>query len=137
MCKWPIRWPVPRQWHTGTPICDQTSGYCKGRKTIIHHAPRGEAVPMQYQLRPQIIELWTIRKRTYLKSLATPVTTRLSWQVKLSVPSNKLINPLHSYSPCERAVSNNSKDARTIKRTASISPSSCSGTIATWIYLSL
>ena len=137
MCKWPIRWPVPRQLHTATPICDQTSGYCKGRKTIIHHAPRGEAVPMQYQLRPQIIALWTVRKRTYLKSLATPVTTRLSGQVKLSVPSNELIKPLHSYSPCAGAVSNNSKDAPTIKRTASISPSSCSGTIATWIYLSL
>ena len=130
MCKWPIRWPAPRQWHTGTPICDQTSRYCRRRrKEVIHHAPRGEAIPMQHQLRPQIIVPWIIHTVHYLKSLATPETTRLSGQVKLSVPPKELMNPLHSYSPCARAASNNSMDAPNMKRTAIIPPSSCSGPI--------
>ena len=38
VCKWPIRWPAPRQWHTGTPICDQTSRYCRRRRKDVIRA---------------------------------------------------------------------------------------------------
>ena len=78
---------------------------------------------------PTIIVPRIIRTVHYLKSLATPETTRLSGQVKLSAPPKELMNPLHSYSPCAPAASNNSMDAPNMKRTAIIPPSSCSGPI--------